>query len=212
MLSNPENSITPYLLQYFNDLSVCKTFRSLVKWCKRNPVSYVWNHSRSYNQPFELLISADPERYFSPVEHPKISIELFLYPFGDATATIRTRNFLTNRLLSRKQMVVDVLHPSMANLSIDAIRTKLGKMYKAEKELITAFGFRTGFGGGKSTGFALIYDSLDALKKFEPKYRLVRLGLAEASKTGRKQRKERKNRAKKYRGTKKSKAAQPAKK
>lgn len=31
------------------------------------------------------------------------------------------------------------------------------------------------FGGGKSTGFGLIYDSLDAAKKFEPRYRLVRV-------------------------------------
>lgn len=36
-------------------------------------------------------------------------------------------------------------------------------------------GFRTAFGGGKSTGFALIYDNMDAAKKFEPKYRLVRV-------------------------------------
>lgn len=41
------------------------------------------------------------------------------------------------------------------------------------------FGFRTQYGGGKSTGFALIYDSKDALKKFEPHYRLVRIGEAQ---------------------------------
>ena len=31
------------------------------------------------------------------------------------------------------------------------------------------------FGGGKSTGFGLIYDNLDSAKKFEPKYRLIRV-------------------------------------
>lgn len=31
------------------------------------------------------------------------------------------------------------------------------------------------FGGGKSTGFGLIYESIDAAKKFEPKYRLIRV-------------------------------------
>ena len=31
------------------------------------------------------------------------------------------------------------------------------------------------FGGGKSTGFGLIYESLDAVKKFEPKHRLARV-------------------------------------
>jgi ribosomal protein S24E len=39
---------------------------------------------------------------------------------------------------------------------------------------VIVFGFRTAFGGGKSTGFGLIYDSLEALKKFEPKYRIAR--------------------------------------
>ncbi len=76
-----------------------------------------------------------------------------------------------------------------------------------KKKNVTVFGFRTAFGGGKSTGFALIYDSLDAAKKFEPKYRLVRQGVMTVEKSARKQRKERKNRAKKFRGTKKAKAA-----
>ncbi len=31
------------------------------------------------------------------------------------------------------------------------------------------------FGGGKSTGFGLIYDTVDSAKKFEPKYRLIRV-------------------------------------
>jgi hypothetical protein len=43
---------------------------------------------------------------------------------------------------------------------------------------VQVFGFRTQYGGGKSTGFALIYDSHEALKKFEPHYRLVRIGAA----------------------------------
>jgi small subunit ribosomal protein S24e len=48
-------------------------------------------------------------------------------------------------------------------------------MYKAEKDVVFCFGYKTQFGGGKTTGFALIYDSLEAAKKFEPKYRLVRV-------------------------------------
>lgn len=42
---------------------------------------------------------------------------------------------------------------------------------------VTLFGFRTHFGGGKSTGFCLIYDSVEDMKKFEPKFRLARAGL-----------------------------------
>jgi len=135
--------------------------------------------------------------------------------------TLRTRKFLTNRLLQRKQMVrvfpshfslyliqiLDVLHPGRANVSKDELRDKLSALYKSDKENVFVFGFRTAYGGGKSTGFALIYDSLDAAKKFEPKYRLVRHGLMKIEKASRKQRKERKNRAKKVRGTKKAKTA-----
>ena len=66
------------------------------------------------------------------------------------------------------------------------------------------FSLSSQFGGGKSTGFGLIYDSIDAAKKFEPKYRLIRNGLAEAPvNKSRKQIKERKNRTKKLRGKKK---------
>merc|ERR1711977_805200 len=124
----------------------------------------------------------------------------------NGAVTIRTRKFLTNRLLQRKQMVVDVLHPTRANVSKDELRDKLAAMYKAPKDQVIVFGFRTQFGGGKSTGFALIYDSKEALK-FEPRHRLVRFGLAEKKeRAGRKLPKERKNRAKKFRGTAKSKA------
>jgi small subunit ribosomal protein S24e len=45
----------------------------------------------------------------------------------------------------------------------------------SELNTIFLFGFRTVFGGGRSTGFALIYDDLEAAKKFEPKYRLARV-------------------------------------
>lgn len=71
-------------------------------------------------------------------------------------------------------MVVDVLHPTRANVAKDELREKLAGMYKAPKDQVIVFGFRTQFGGGKSTGFALIYDTKEALK-FEPRYRLIRV-------------------------------------
>lgn len=130
---------------------------------------------------------------------------------SDSACTIRTRKFKSNRLLSRRQMVVDVIHPERASLSKKEIREKVAQLYKTTPDLVFCFGFNTNFGGGKSTGFALIYDSLDFAKKFEPRYRLTRQGLAEPKKTARKQRKERKNRMKKVRGTKKA-AVKDAKK
>ncbi|CDQ72922.1 unnamed protein product [Oncorhynchus mykiss] len=120
------------------------------------------------------------------------------------TVTVRTRKFMTNRLLQRKQMVVDVLHPGKATVPKTEIREKLAKMYKTTPDVVFVFGFRTQFGGGKTTGFAMVYDSLDYAKKNEPKHRLARHGLYEKKKSSRKQRKERKNRMKKVRGTKKA--------
>jgi small subunit ribosomal protein S24e len=74
------------------------------------------------------------------------------------------------------------------------------------------FGFRTVFGGGKSTGFALVYDSVDALMKFERKYRQARFGLIEHKRMARKRIKETKNRCKKFRGKKKAEVFASAKK
>jgi len=86
---------------------------------------------------------------------------------ADEGAALRTRKFQTNRLLNRKQFVVDILHPTKPNLSKDEVRTRLSSTHKVPKETVQTFGFRTQFGGGKSTGFALIYDSETDLKKFE---------------------------------------------
>ncbi|KAL1958840.1 hypothetical protein VTO42DRAFT_3677 [Malbranchea cinnamomea] len=132
---------------------------------------------------------------------------------ADAPVTLRTRKFIRNVLLSRKQMVVDILHPGRANISKDELREKLSELYKSSKDQVSVFGLRTQYGGGKTTGFALIYDSVEALKKFEPRYRLVRMGQAEKiEKASRQQRKQRKNRAKKFRGTAKTKGPKKDKK
>jgi len=130
-----------------------------------------------------------------------------------APVTLRTRKFITNRLLARRQFVLDVLHPGLPNVSKADLSEKLASLYKTDKNRVVTFGFKTVFGGGRSTGFALIYDDEASQKKFEPRYRLVRSGLApKITKPSRKLRKERKNRAKKLRGTKKVKAAEPPKK
>ena len=90
---------------------------------------------------------------------------------------MRTRKFITNRLLQRRQFVIDVLHPSRPNVSKKELSEKLAAMYKSNKDRVVTFGFRTHFGGGRSTGFALIYDDEAAQKKYEPKHRLVRVSI-----------------------------------
>lgn len=75
---------------------------------------------------------------------------------------------------------------------------KMSQNVKTTPNVIFVFGFRTHFGGDKTTGFGMIYDSLDYnVKKNEPEHRLARHSLYEKKKTSRKQRKERKNRMKK---------------
>lgn len=105
-------------------------------------------------------------------------------------------------MLARLQFVVDVLHPSRPNVSKDELRERLSQIYKTDKETVSVFGFRTKFGGGRSVGFGLIYQSVADAKKFEPTYRLVRYGLTEkVEKASRQQRKQKKNREKKFFGT-----------
>ncbi|EQC32408.1 30S ribosomal protein S24e [Saprolegnia diclina VS20] len=118
-----------------------------------------------------------------------------------APVTVRTRKFLRNALLARRQMLVDVLHPGRANVPKAELQEKIAKMYKiADTNTVFLYGFRTAFGGGKSSGFCLIYDTVNDAKKFEPKYRLIRQGLKDKVETSRKQIKESKNRGKKVRG------------
>lgn len=126
---------------------------------------------------------------------------------SDSSVTVRTKKFITNRLLQRRQFVVDVIHPGLAGVSKKDLKEKLAKMYTvSDPSCILLYGFKVAFGGGRSTGFGMIYDSLVAAKKYEPKYRLTRFDMGKAKGVARKQRKERKNRAKKVRGIKKSKS------
>jgi len=121
------------------------------------------------------------------------------------SVTIRTRKVLTNRLLNRKQMVIDVLHPNKATVSKKDLKEILAKEYSVnDDKTIFTFGFRTAFGGQRSTGFALIYDTLEDALDSEPKYRLIRSGLKTKKEGSRKQRRELKNRKNKVRGKKKA--------
>ena len=75
-----------------------------------------------------------------------------------APVTLRTRKFIRNKLLSRRQMVVDIVHPGRANVAKAEVQEMLAKKFKAET--VICFGMATKFGGGKTTGFCCIYDNL----------------------------------------------------
>lgn len=67
------------------------------------------------------------------------------------------------------------MHPNRASVPKSEIREKLAKLFKTTSDLVIAYGFKCQFGGGRSSGFASIYDSLDYAKKFEPTYRIARV-------------------------------------
>jgi small subunit ribosomal protein S24e len=122
---------------------------------------------------------------------------------ADNAVTLRTRKFIRNPMLNRRQMVVDVLHPNRANVKKQDLKEKLAKQMNAkDANAVVLFGFRTAFGGGKSTGFACVYDSVEDAKKYHvSKHHLWRMELIEKTeKKGRKGIKEAKNRGKKVRG------------
>eukprot|EP00349_Pseudokeronopsis_sp_Brazil_P008497 CAMPEP_0202955670 /NCGR_PEP_ID=MMETSP1396-20130829/205_1 /ASSEMBLY_ACC=CAM_ASM_000872 /TAXON_ID= /ORGANISM="Pseudokeronopsis sp., Strain Brazil" /LENGTH=133 /DNA_ID=CAMNT_0049672335 /DNA_START=19 /DNA_END=420 /DNA_ORIENTATION=- len=122
--------------------------------------------------------------------------------------TLYCRKFLKNPLLSRKQLQIELIHADQANVAKEAIKTALAKKFNVKEEVISVYGLKTKFGGGRSSGFALIYDSLDAKKKFDIKTLLRRdKHMGKNAKT-RKQKKEIKGRQLKVRGIAKEKAAQ----
>merc|ERR1711996_49466 len=95
-------------------------------------------------------------------------------------------------------------HGEAATPSAQKVRESLAKMYKSTADCVIVYGMQTKFGGGSTTGFANIYDSLDYLKKNEIRFRQVRAGLADKiEKKARAQRRQLKNRRKKVKGTKK---------
>lgn len=72
--------------------------------------------------------------------------------------------------------VVDVIHTNRANVPKAELQTKIAQLYKVQDpKTVFLYGFKTQFGGGRSTGFALIYDNIKVAQKYEPKYRLVRV-------------------------------------
>ena len=68
-----------------------------------------------------------------------------------------------------------MIHPDIANVPKAQIKAKLAQLLKSKDENIAIFGIKIKYGGGRSTGFALIYDSADARKKYDSKMNLKRV-------------------------------------
>jgi small subunit ribosomal protein S24e len=71
--------------------------------------------------------------------------------------------------------VLELIVVSARSLGVESVL----QMFKgASAECVVLFHFHVAYGGGRSTGFGLIYDNLESLKKYEPRWRQIRYGYA----------------------------------
>ena len=121
--------------------------------------------------------------------------------------TIRLGKIKNNRLLDRVQMVCDVFYEPKAKITKEMIKNKIARQFK--KPNVVIFSAKKAFGGGRIRCFAMVYDSDDAMKKYESKKRLARIERekdpknkkVEKKKEGRKVLKVKKHQRQKKRGT-----------
>ena len=121
------------------------------------------------------------------------------------TITIKTRRLRVNKLLARKEVLLDVYHEGKPNVSQKDLKELIANKYKWDIKNLVLFGFRTAFGGNRSTGFCLSYDNQQYLVKYEPNYLLRRLAVLPKKNPKRKAEKELKRKIKKSRGSEKRK-------
>ena len=122
--------------------------------------------------------------------------------------TIRISKVRNNRVLERIQMAVDAYYEPNAKITKEMIKKKIISKFK--KPNVVIFGARKVFGGGRTKCFAMAYDTEDAMKKYEPKKRMIRIEReklapkdrkADKKKEGRKVSKVKKHQKQKKRGT-----------
>jgi len=63
----------------------------------------------------------------------------------------------------------------MAGVKKSVIKAEIAKKFKASEDRVAIFGIKPKFGGGKSSGFASIYDDLDTRNKYDTKTNLYRV-------------------------------------
>jgi len=58
---------------------------------------------------------------------------------SDTPVQIRTRKFINNALLGRRQFVIDVIHPGRANVAKSELQEKLSDMFKVADRVSSTF-------------------------------------------------------------------------
>ena len=82
------------------------------------------------------------------------------------TITIRPRKLKINKLLARRELVLEVFHEGKPNVSQADLKQLISNKFKWDPKNLVIFGFRTAFGGHRSTGFCLAYDNQQSLVKY----------------------------------------------
>jgi small subunit ribosomal protein S24e len=72
---------------------------------------------------------------------------------------------------------LDVYHEGKPNVSQADLKALISTKYGWDPKNLVLFGFRTAFGGNRSTGFVLAYDNQQYLVKYEPNFRLRKLAI-----------------------------------
>jgi small subunit ribosomal protein S24e len=74
-------------------------------------------------------------------------------------------------------LLLDVYHEGKPNVSQADLKGLISTKYGWDQKNLVLFGFRTAFGGNRSTGFVLAYDNQQYLVKYEPNFRLRKLAI-----------------------------------
>jgi small subunit ribosomal protein S24e len=88
--------------------------------------------------------------------------------------TIKTRRLRVNKLLARKELLLDVYHEGKPSVSQKELKELIANKYNWDTKNLVLFGFRTIFGGNRTTGFCNAYENQQYLIKYEPIYQLRR--------------------------------------
>jgi len=79
---------------------------------------------------FDLVVQVAVEQIVPEAARSEVHGARSKAHMADSAVTIRTKKFVTNRLLQRKQFVCEVIHPGLAGVSKNDLKEKLSKMYK----------------------------------------------------------------------------------
>lgn len=82
------------------------------------------------------------------------------------TTTIRFRKYRVNKLLARKELVVEAFHEGKPNCSQNELKELISGKLKCDQKNLVLYGFRTAFGGNRSAGYCLCYDNQQSLVKY----------------------------------------------